>query len=50
MQFNYNLTFYYSQLFNNFLNFTLLISYYYANKFINFIIINCRKFTTAKNN
>ena len=50
MRFNYSLAFYYLQLFNNSLNFILLISYYRVNKFINFIIINCYKFTMVKNN
>jgi len=49
MQFNYNLIFYYLQLFSNSLNFTLLINYRRINKFINSTIINCRKFTIIKN-
>jgi len=50
MQFNYNLTFHYLQLFNNSLNFILLVSYHCINKFINPIIINCYKFIMVKNN
>ena len=50
MQFNYNLTFYRLQLFNNFLDFILLVNYYYANKPMNFTIISHCKSITAKNN
>ena len=50
MQFNYNLTFHYLQLFNNSLNFILLVSYHCINKFINPIIISRYKFTMAKDN